>query len=297
MQIPASEKYLIWGLKSVRHSHRYIHQGFFETLQRLNKDVLWVDDLARNQHLISDGTIVIAADVAMKYLTDNPKSKYVLHNIPSTNFRNQQNVVKLQVYTKSAKGENLGHPLIKWDSDDRTLYQPWGLSIDESNWLRIPKKSSSIEYWVGAVWNNDKNQGNEDEIKKYSKSLSSHGFKFRKLGGTRSVRISGVSDLLMTEKIAKSPIGSAIVGNWQAENKYVPCRIFKNVASGKIPSSNLDLSELFANVAIKSSDYDELIENVLSVGFVEYQRRLSDAQERIKNFTYEAGIKRIISVF
>ena len=41
--------------------------------------------------------------------------------------------------------------------------------------------------------------------------------------------------------IANSEIAPAIVGSWQKEHEYVPCRIFKNISYGKLGMTNSEI--------------------------------------------------------
>lgn len=289
-------KVVIWGLRTARHSHRYIHKGFFETFQRMGHEVVWVDDKLRNQHLITDNTLVFAVNIASKFLIDNPNAKYVLHNIDSRPFSKPENIVNLQVYTNKAVGADIGHPVVKWDSVSRTLYQPWGISIPREHWRLHDPNTSRTENWIGAVWNNNLNQGNEEEIFQYRLALKSFGYEFKKRGGTRSLSISGISDLRSLELVRKSPVGAAIVGNWQKENAYIPCRIFKNVAAGKIPISNSNLGIIFEYNGIFADDYRDLIGQTRSLAMKEYNDKLLLAQDIISDFTYESNLKRILRI-
>jgi len=93
------------------------------------------------------------------------------------------------------------------------------------------------------------------------------------------------------------PIGASIVGNWQRENEYIPCRIFKNIAAGAPPSSNLDLSEILKIKGIFHNNLDKLIGERLGQSEKEEIEMVNDAQAKIKLYSYENNIKRIIEMF
>jgi len=78
--------------------------------------------------------------------------------------------------------------------------------------------------------------------------------------------------------------------------EYIPCRLFKNVASGALPSSNADFSVLFGTEGgIFDPDPNLLIQKVLALEYSEKCRLVQEAQQRILPYTYMAGITRILT--
>ena len=45
------KKITIWGLKNTRHSHRFIHKGFYENFIKLGYETNWVDDKPNNDEI------------------------------------------------------------------------------------------------------------------------------------------------------------------------------------------------------------------------------------------------------
>jgi len=289
-------KIIIWGLRNKRHSHRYIHQGFYETFQRLGYDAIWVDDSPKNSTAITDNSVIFSADISNAFLPVSRKAKYVLHNNKRDEFKSLSNVLNLQVYTKKATGESLGHPLILYSSESRTLFQPWGIAEPIDSWKPKAEMRGNTEYWVGAVWNNSLNQGNKVQIREYQKALKKHDIKFRRVGGTRWFTKEGISPSRSLELVSRSPVGAAIVGQWQKEVGYVPCRLFKNVAAGHVPVSNADYTSLFPSVGIFRNSIEKLVNESLSLTTQISNVTISEAQENLKNFTYVNAIKRIQSL-
>ena len=226
---------VVWGLPNVRHSHRYIHQGFFESLSQSGINVVWVPDSKRYQSAVQKGSVVIAVGFASQFLPIRKDAAYILHNFETNNQSSLGAFINLQVTSKDARGINIDESIAQWDSDSRTLYQPWGLPEDQNKWLKPNKSPENTEYWVGAVWDNSLNQGNLSTIRDYQNGLRNVGLKFKKLGGTRSYSREGLTSEKSFSSVNKSPIGAAIVGSWQKFNRYIPCRAFKNIAAGAIP--------------------------------------------------------------
>lgn len=296
MVLPSSNRFVIWGLQNTRHSHRYIHQGFFETIKRHDTSVLWLDDNMSNQSLVKKDDIVLAAGVACRFLPVVTGAHYVLHNVETFLCNQIPNKIFLQVLTKDSKGEKMGNSSAMWSSSENTLYQPWGLPESSRSWLNPSSERTHKENWIGAVWDNEFKQGNKDIIHLYKASLKQKGIKFKRLGGTRSISIGGLSSTKSLHLVNQSAIGAAIVGDWQKKNGYVPCRAFKNIASGAVPISNSNLISIFGDGYLHSDSIDELVELALSLKPSEIAARSKSCKEVLPLYSYEASLKRIFSV-
>lgn len=286
---------VIWGLKSVRHTHRFIHSSFNSNFENLGYEVLWVDDQRRNHDLIRKNDVILGVNVANKHLPIRSDTKYILHNISPEELGLEDNFIQLQVYTLDSSGEGLNNPWIKWNSQMRILFQPWGVPTSKSKWLQPAVSPGKQENWVGSIWNNSENQGNEIEINEFKKSLRNVSLTFKQIGSPNLLRPNGISEMSAARHVNKSPIGAAIVGRWQMTNGYIPCRLFKNIASGAMPVSNGDYSELFGDKdGIFNTNLEFLVEEALSKGMKERSEIVRTAQELLTPYTYEAGIKRIM---
>lgn len=304
MLIPQKTGYqeiIIWGLKSNRHSHRFIHQGFFENFLARAESVFWLDDSPRTNLSPFKRRLILASGMASKNLPILPNTDYILHNVHLTAHQQfateilNPRILKLQVYTNTAKGAAISSmPYVKFDIEASTLYQPWGTPLPESEWHReIEKTTGNIEYWVGSIWNNSAGQGNIQTVEKFKKALEMNGIKFKRIGGSRINRL-GLTESKAAEFLRKSPIGATIVGDWQVANGYVPCRLFKNIAAGIAPNSNADFRENLGSALLFSSDMAELVDMVRAESVVEKQSRLLAAQQSITDYTYSASINRLL---
>jgi len=295
------QEIIVWGLKSKRHSHRFIHQGFFDNFLGYAESVFWLDDSSGNNLTPFKRRLILASGMASKNLPILPNTDYILHNVhltPHQQFATEilnSKILKLQVYTNSAQGAAISSiPYVKFDIEASTLYQPWGTPLPESEWHReIEKSAGNIEYWVGSIWNNKAGQGNIQTVEMYRKALERNGIKFKRIGGSRINR-SGMTESKAAGFLRKSPIGATIVGNWQEENGYVPCRLFKNIAAGIPPNSNADFRKILGSDLLFSSDVTELVDMVRTESLVEKQNRLLAAQQLITEYTYTAAINRIL---
>jgi len=289
------KKFVIWGLKNHRHSHRYIHKGFYETLNKLNKDVTWVEDKIENNEIVKSGSLVISVGLAAKHLKYVHGAAYVLHNMERAFEGESSSILNLQVYTKQSSGERMDESIALYDSKIKTLYQPWGISEPKSEWLIPAIRKSNREYWVGSVWNNALGQGNSKVIENYVKVLHKHNIGFKKVGGTRWLTKNGISGPKNLQLVHRSPVGAAIVGDWQAHNGYVPCRIFKAVAAGHLPISNGSYENIFGNLGIFTPDLDLLVDKALDCSKIS-NMAIRETQALLEYYTYERALARIINL-
>jgi hypothetical protein len=298
---------IIWGLATKPHTHQYIHHGFFKTFQAMGWETAWVDDLSENNSLIRPGDLVISVDIASNHLVNHPKAKYILHNVDRPELKMHSNVTTLQVFTHNAKGESVFGSRCLWDETTRTLYQPWGIPSDPELWLEPQVNKSKTEYWVGSVWNNEANQGNSQAIADFKVSLKSHGYRFKHLGGVGRripkflggaglLSQTGLTELEAQTAVSRSPIGASVVGNWQKEHGYVPCRVYKNLAAGQLPVSNSDFSDIFDGNGLCEPNFDRLLSMREAMNRESYLAGVQGAQRAMQNFTYRKSIERILSV-
>jgi hypothetical protein len=290
----------IWGLKNKRDSFRFIHKGFYENFMKLGYETKWVDDSVGNQNIHSD--LFFVCGVASKHIKFNKYSNYVLHNVDLNSAdaeniqKNNINYLNLQVFTNDAKGEILENGNIMYNHDLNTLFQPWGTPLSPSEWQDyVPKSNSKKEFWVGAIWNNQQNQGNKVTMEIYRKLLRRYDISLIKRGGSR-IKLNGLSDYANSQLVRKSRFGATIVGDWQRNAAYIPCRLYKNISFGIAPISNMK-----PPIFIKDkSGFIENLEELIDFGIAENEKnrklRFESAKNDLKAFSYEENIKRIIKL-
>ncbi len=222
MKLCEYDEIVVWGLRNRRHSHRFIHEGFFNNFKFFAPDVVWVNDRRGIELSPFKKRLIFASGMATKNLPILPNTEYVFHNVALTEKQRfatevlNSKVLYLQVHTNSAVGDKLWKsPFILFEVRNKTLTQPWGTPILESSWYRNTSPVvSNIEYWIGAVWNNALNQGNVEAIREFRKSLSTRNVGFKRVGGSR-LNLNGISDEVALELVRKSRIGASILGRWQ----------------------------------------------------------------------------------
>ena len=151
------------------------------------------------------------------------------------------------------------------------------------------------EYWVGAIWQNHLGQGNKDAIREYRAALQSHRLTFSRIGGVRWFTRNGISEKRNLQLVNKSPLGASIVGTWQRENEYIPCRFFKNIAAGSAPISNSDMGSILGIQGIYSPNVAEVTEMALSYPLTRASELNRAAKKGIEIYSYKQAIHRILS--
>lgn len=290
---------VIWGLRWTKDSFRFIHSGWYWTLKREGFHVTWVEDRARNAAAVSPGAIVLCVNVASRHLPRVEGARYVGHNLPESQCTALEDsggrVARLQVWTNEVPVPDASKevPCVSFDAQTRTLYQPWGTPFAVRTWRTTPAEpSTSTEYWIGSIWNDAAGQGNRPVMENWRSVLHERNLTFRKVPPGWPDRLSPYAAL-----IRRSRLGSSVVGDWQRTHEYLPCRVFKNTSAGVPPSGNNPAySRVFGDAAIVDDDLARLADRILSERAADRRERLAEAQQRMRPYTYERSLQRILDL-
>lgn len=258
------DKVIIWGLPLHSHTHSYIHDCFFKAFKSMGMETVWVQDTSEKiENEFLNNSLVVACGIDCKSLSVNKNCFYVLHNVDDHRFRQNDNYINLQVYTKDTllpdrAAERLS-TFTYWQEDNRCLYQPWGTDLLPEEMIYDPVPAPEVNKsvnWVGSVTDGD--QGNLKQLQEYAQSMAS------RIGIPVHVH-RGIDRENMIKLIRSSNQAPAIVAGWQRENLYVPCRLFKNISYGQPTFSNSPVikeicgddfyEEDCAALAIKANEY------------------------------------------
>lgn len=288
-------KVVIWGLRRSVDSFRYIHQHFHETLVKIGADVVWCDDLETHRDIVRSGDLVFAVNVAAKHLPIVKGAFYVLHNT-GAEINDQiplSHRITLQVYTKASQTAPGG---VKWMSgtyyypETRMLVQPWGTNLLPSEFMPpvSPKgRNRKMSFWVGAIWQNPQGQGNINEIAAFKRVLALHGKRFQQL--------RFIPNSWNAKAVRWSCVAPAVAGAWQAENHYLPCRMFKNISYGQLGLSNvLGFDDILGDAACLDTDIGALVDRAMSFGDKAFTETIAAQQEAVKQHTYVGKIQNIV---
>jgi hypothetical protein len=258
------DKVVVWGLPLHSHTHSYIHDCFFKAFQSMGLETVWVQDTTEKiDNSFLNNSLVIAAGMDCKTLSVNDSCFYVLHNVDDHRFRQRDNYINLQVYTKDTllpdRNAQRLSTFTYWQENDRCLYQPWATDLLPEEMIYEPVPAPEISKsvnWVGSV--TDGEQGNLQQLQEYAQAMST------RVGLPVHVH-RGVDKESMIKLIRSSNQAPAIVAGWQRENLYVPCRLFKNISYGQPTFSNSPVvKEIYgdgfyvedcAELAVKTNEY------------------------------------------
>ena len=297
----ALDRVVIWGLRTTFNDTFYfIHKGLYETLKKLGIPVIWIDDKQENIGLLQKGDLVYAVDRAAKFLPVRSDLKYCLHNI-SDQFISQLNPAQylaIQVLTLDRFQEGVEnkrpldsslHGSATFDPANNVLYQSWGTPIlakDFMSPINFPLKKS--EYFVGTIWDNSLGQGNKRVIAEYDSILKERNIKFK--------CVKGAPEFFNPIYVRHSAIGASIVGDWQKQNGYTPCRLFKAVSYGRIGAINSQNTKIQYPWSLANENIGELIEEILSMGDSKTKELIRHQQKELEQETYEAKISNVCSI-
>lgn len=288
---------VVWGLRTSKHSHRYIHSGWYRTLRDAGYEVRWTDDRPGAADALTPGCVVLSVNVASKHLPIRPDCRYVLHNIDvaqvTAHLYVAPPVLQLQVWTRDASGPPLepGLPCVQYDEAQQKIFQPWGTPFPETSWVREPIPTGlRREFWIGSIWNNGLNQGNAPAIARWRDALHHVDVRFSKVPRGWPDTPGAYGWL-----VRHSALGAGIVGDWQSDKQYLPCRMFKNLSFGALPvGNNHGYSALFGDDAVVSLDFEVLAQDALGRGHD--AEALKRCQALLPRYTHLAALERMLTL-
>jgi hypothetical protein len=263
------EKVVIWGHKLHTHTHSYVHNGFYIAFQHLGYPTYWFDDKDDVADFDFSHALFITEGQVDKKIPLRADCSYMLHNCTDEKYRalEKKNVIVFQVFTNSifsVPGLVKIDTCIYYDLLGRCIYMPWATDLlpheIDAIKLALPHIQPRNEaYWVGTI--GDGLFGNIHQLTPFMKACEENG-----------IRFIAKQHLMLEEHIeaiSSSWIAPAIVGAWQKEQGYIPCRIFKNISYGKMGVTNSEyVYELFENKIVYNPDTYQL--------FYDAQKKIKD---------------------
>jgi hypothetical protein len=287
-------KFIIWGHLQYTHTHSYIHYAFIKAAEHLGWDVSWTDKIDKSEN--TDNYLFLTEGQVDNSIPINPKAFYILHNCNGDKYESisESNKLILQVYIQDV----LTRPVVLlngklfeyWQETGNVFYMPWATDllpneIDEN--MNEPSNNGKAVF-VGSVGGGT--YGNENEISKFKAGCVKKNILFQISNSTRVEQTESINT------IKESYIAPAIVGRWQKEVGYIPCRIFKTISYGKIGLTNSkEAYEVVNKLCIYNSDETELVNDFLNNKDETLRKK---AMEYVRdNHTYINRIQSLQSIF
>ena len=294
------KKIVLWGYRSKKHSHRYIHEGYYNFFQRKGINCLWVDDDDRSNDYIESGDLIMIPDV---HLTINGNLRlhhrfrsdvfYILHpgdflTEDQINSVSDDKLVKLYEHRRSYVDRfNLlteSSPFILIDRFNKILIQPWGANLDFVDFLApvAPVLNNIYIYFIGSVWGDD-----EGLIRGNKKIIIDLGLEIDRLG-LELKALSGLAEEDNINKVRASRVSISPGSIGHERDRYLQCRTFKNISYGQPTLTDiLAFKELLGASFVDLNNWSDGICKIISLRPNEYSDLCLEQQYSIRNYTYE----------
>jgi len=307
------KRIIIWGHPIHSHTHSYVHEGFARAFRRLGAETLWTDDARALVNLDLAGTLFVTEGQVFPGLPQRQDCHYVLHNVNYDQYSEiADRVLALAVHDDSVRSRHAaGATIEKLDEytfverspgAPVTLHQPWATDLlpDEfdfdvslpepwprskvGSWIRVRRTGPPRAVWVGTIGRGE--YGNTEEIEPFRRACAA--------GGVRFLHRRSVDRARHIALIRRSLLAPAIVGRWQLEHAYLPCRIYKNISYGRLGMTNSPwIQGIFDSEILYRSDTEDLFWSAMSFAR-DRPMLLAQMKEVQARHTFVNRIERII---
>lgn len=270
---------IIWGHKLHSHTHSYIHNAFYRAFQYLGYDTVWFDDENYPHDFDFSNSLFLTEGQVCENMPLVKGSKYILHNCYSeilwdTIRANNIDYLKLQTYTDDClkyKVDKIEEG-IYFDGD--IIYSMWATDLLPNEIVFDESPSTDKSWWVGTM--GEGVFGNMNELDGFKRACAENDIQF--------CHANNLSIEDNMAKIRESYLAPAIVGTWQKEKGYVPCRIFKNISYGQIGLTNSKMTKIVLgdHVMYNPSEYELFFLGREAIMSHDYKNKLIAAMIFIK---------------
>lgn len=303
-RIDLSWQFVIWGLKLHTHTHSYVWLAFYRALRHLGARTLWLDSSDSLSGLDLGHTVFITSDMGDTGIPLSEDCFYVMHNCGDPKYApllEKRRCLYLQYFNGRTPGQG-GERLDEYTYfDGRGLHQPWATDllpheIDANKPAVAWNRDSRIINWVGTatIQGRDRDRfSNLTELGGFERACSENGIRFVRQGLSQGQKVSPEDHIRMVKESYMAP---ALVGGWQQETGYVPCRVFKNISYGQFGITNCpQVQQLFGGRLAFSPDsyrlFYEARERLESATLAELHAQMDEVRDK---HTYINRIQRIL---
>jgi hypothetical protein len=284
-----------------RHTHSYIHEGFYRAFKYLGFDTLWLDDDDDTSILDLDHSLFLTEDQGQRNIPLLKTCTYVLHHTNNEKFlaANARVYNLCNFVSAVTKGESFNFPgseveriseVTYFDNSNNALYQPWATNL-------LPHEISDYSIWsfndnyrkINYI-GNTKHEDLPHRFKKFKDSLRGQEVDFQEF--------LNLDDVSAQQLVERSRVSIDIRGSWHIDIGYVPCRIWKSLSYGKFIGSNSPiLRDVFGAYVHfdpnESTLYDSTLSHYRSIS----ESSVLDAMKWVKsNHTFVNRAASILSV-
>jgi len=259
-------KVIIWGHPLHSHTHSYIHEAFHKAFNLMGHECVWLPDREVNDENFRD-CLFLTEGQADKHIPVRRDCRYILHNCNMARYNDpviMKNSLLLQVYTHDARDRAVNNSAyqklapctyLETASDCKVLYQPWATDLMPNEIYNHALYKERYSYWIGTIGGGQ--FGNEEQLAPFRRSCEENSISFR-----HALHLTAEENRRL---IATSYLAPAIVGAWQLDKGYIPCRIFKNVSYGQLGLTNSTaVHEIMEGLVICNTDTRQLFHDGVS---------------------------------
>ena len=306
LPLTAFDKVVIWGHKLHSHTHSYVHNAFYHAFNHLGYRTYWFDDNDILNNFDFANSLFITEGQVDKKIPLRPDCQYILHNCDLAKYQPYfiaKKVILLGVYKDyvlQIKSARQVAAFIYYDLENKTVYMPWATDL-LPNQIEAQKQIVKKEFsgrakkkkyvpWIGTI-------GfvgpyfNWSELGPFVKACKQDNVKFIQ------------KELISVEKnkalVQGAYMAPCIVGKYQKEVGYIPCRIFKNISYGQFGITNsLRVYEIFNKKIIYEPDTSRLFTVAKKALKKATLKQLLEQMDFVKtNHTYINRIQTLLDFF
>lgn len=246
-------KIILWGHKLHTHTHSYIHACFYKAFKNMGHETFWFDDKDDVKNFDFSNSMFITEGQVDKKIQKKKDCLYLLHNCDGAKYEGMKKI-GLQTYTIDRKNEKKQYVHF----DGSTITMCWATDL-LPNEIDININNNKVDlnkiYWIGTI--GDGVFGNIKELNPFIEKCKSNSIDFVHSDPWSKPKSFEENRNL----IVNSLLAPTIVGKWQKENDYIPCRIFKNISYGKIGLTNSTaIRDMFGDMVYYSDNTAELFD-------------------------------------
>lgn len=260
------KRIIVWGYKNINHTHRYIHQSYYKTFKHMGYETYWVDSKKEIENINLSDTLFFTEGQVCKDMPLTPNAYYVLHNVDGKFHESIKldHKVNLQFFHKDVvnRGYEKLNEYTYLGSD--IIHQPWATDLLPHEFYE-PDAHNELNnkecVFIGSYDNGDHSEfQNNTELNPFFEQCRKNNISIR--------TISPWSNPCSSEenrRLVKSAyLAPAIVGIFQKNDHYIPCRIFKNISYGHMGITNSSIvNHIFDNKLVYDSDPAELFNKAM----------------------------------
>lgn len=263
-------RFIVWGLTLYTHTHSQIHYAFDKAAKSMGWNSTWLPDTQASALQLKDESfddvLILTAGGHDQHIPIKTNAFYILHNCDHSKYSSvpESHKMWLQVYTNEILSRNLfalpGRKYEQWQADGNVFQMPWATDLlpheVNSNMDRVRQGEVPAKNQV-AVFVGTRGQGqfgNSKELDAFQKGLAPWNCK---LTCHTSTSINNESAMNLIQGAAFAP---TIVGTWQKEKGYIPCRIFKTISQGHQGLTNsFEAADCVNHCAVYDADESKLL--------------------------------------